>query len=96
MGQQYSEISEKLKEFTNDQKIFFVGTATANSRINISPKGMDSETVGMGILKRTVSNNYLLHPTVAFTPSRNNFGVLGAKFGSAQTKTLRICVGRNR
>ncbi len=42
MGQQYSEISEKLKKFINDQKIFFVGTATADSRINISPKGMDS------------------------------------------------------
>ena len=25
-----------------DQKIFFVGTATADSRVNISPKGMDS------------------------------------------------------
>ena len=42
MGQQYSEISDKLKHFIEDQKIFFVGTATADSRVNISPKGMDS------------------------------------------------------
>ncbi len=42
MGQQYSEISDKLKQFIEDQKIFFVGTATADSRVNISPKGMDS------------------------------------------------------
>jgi len=42
MGQQYSEISDKLKEFIEEQKIFFVGTATADSRVNISPKGMDS------------------------------------------------------
>lgn len=42
MGQRYSEISDKLIEFIEEQKIFFVGTATANSRINISPKGMDS------------------------------------------------------
>ncbi|MGI9294672.1 MAG: pyridoxamine 5'-phosphate oxidase family protein, partial [Pseudomonadales bacterium] len=42
MGQQYSEISDKLKQFIEDQKIFFVGTATADSRINISPKGMES------------------------------------------------------
>ncbi|MGI9288508.1 MAG: pyridoxamine 5'-phosphate oxidase family protein [Pseudomonadales bacterium] len=42
MGQQNSEISDKLKLFIEDQKIFFVGTATADSRINISPKGMDS------------------------------------------------------
>lgn len=42
MGQQYSEISNKLKLFIEDQKIFFVATAAADSRINISPKGMDS------------------------------------------------------
>lgn len=42
MGQQYTEISDKLKQFIEDQKIFFVGTATSDSRVNISPKGMDS------------------------------------------------------
>ncbi|WP_457670973.1 pyridoxamine 5'-phosphate oxidase family protein [Thiolapillus sp.] len=42
MGQLYSDISEELKRFVYEQKIFFVGTATADSRINISPKGMDS------------------------------------------------------
>lgn len=42
MGKQYSEISDKLKQFIEAQKIFFVATATENSRVNISPKGMDS------------------------------------------------------
>ena len=42
MAQQYAELSEKQKEFIAQQKIFFVGTATADSRINISPKGMQS------------------------------------------------------
>jgi hypothetical protein len=42
MGQRYSEISDKLQQFIEDQKIFFVGTATADSRVNISPKGMNS------------------------------------------------------
>ena len=42
MAQQYSEISEQLKRFIDDQKIFFVGTATSDGRVNISPKGMDS------------------------------------------------------
>jgi hypothetical protein len=42
MGQRYSEIPEKLKQFIADQKIYFVGTATADSRVNISPKGMNS------------------------------------------------------
>ncbi|MEN8215549.1 MAG: pyridoxamine 5'-phosphate oxidase family protein [Pseudomonadota bacterium] len=42
MAQQYSEISEKIKEFIIRQKIFFVGTAAEASKVNISPKGMDS------------------------------------------------------
>ncbi len=42
MGQQYSEISDKIIQFIKEQKIFFVGTATSDSRVNISPKGMDS------------------------------------------------------
>jgi hypothetical protein len=42
MGQQFTEISDKLKQFIEQQKIFFVGTATVDSRVNISPKGMDS------------------------------------------------------
>lgn len=42
MAKQYPEISDKLKTFIGEQKIFFVGTATADSRVNISPKGMDS------------------------------------------------------
>ena len=42
MGQQYSELSEKHQQFIEQQKLFFVGTATADSRVNISPKGMDS------------------------------------------------------
>ena len=42
MGQRYTEISGKLRQFIEKQKIFFVGTATAESRVNISPKGMDT------------------------------------------------------
>ena len=42
MAKLYKHISPKLQEFIEDQKIFFVATATADSRINLSPKGMDS------------------------------------------------------
>jgi hypothetical protein len=42
MGQQYDHISTKNRAFIEAQKLFFVGTATADSRVNISPKGMDS------------------------------------------------------
>jgi hypothetical protein len=42
MGQRFSELSDKHIQFIAEQRIFFVGTATADSRVNISPKGMDS------------------------------------------------------
>lgn len=42
MSKLYKQISPKLQEFIKNQKIFFVATATADSTINISPKGMDS------------------------------------------------------
>jgi len=42
MGQRTSELSEKQVEFITEQNMFFVGTATVDSRINVSPKGMDS------------------------------------------------------
>jgi len=42
MAQQYDSLSEKHISFIAAQKMFFVGTATADSRVNVSPKGMDS------------------------------------------------------
>jgi len=42
MGKHHDGLSEQHIEFISAQKIFFVGTATADSRVNISPKGMDS------------------------------------------------------
>jgi hypothetical protein len=42
MGQKFNELSDKHIQFMEDQKIFFVGTATADSRVNVSPKGMDT------------------------------------------------------
>ena len=42
MGQRYTEISEKLTQFIQQQKLFFVGTAACDGRINVSPKGMDT------------------------------------------------------
>lgn len=42
MGKRYNQLSDSDIDFISRQKIFFVGTATADSRVNISPKGMDS------------------------------------------------------
>lgn len=42
MAKQFSEITDSLKGFIEQQKIFFVGTADVNGRVNVSPKGYDS------------------------------------------------------
>ena len=42
MAKQYSQITNKLSDFIAQQKVFFVGTAGADGRVNVSPKGMDS------------------------------------------------------
>ena len=42
MGKQLDVITEELQKFIEKQKIFFVGTAATDGRVNISPKGTDS------------------------------------------------------
>lgn len=42
MGKQFGAMSDRHVEFISAQKVFFVGTATADSRVNVSPKGMDA------------------------------------------------------
>ena len=38
----YKELDAKLQEFITEQKIFFVGTADTDGRVNLSPKSMGS------------------------------------------------------
>jgi len=48
----FTELDEDLEEFIGNQGMFFVATAPAEGRINLSPKGMDclrcidSRTIG--------------------------------------------------
>jgi predicted pyridoxine 5'-phosphate oxidase superfamily flavin-nucleotide-binding protein len=42
MGKQLASLSEKLIQFIKEQQLFFVGTALAEGRVNVSPKGMDT------------------------------------------------------
>ncbi|MDH5546052.1 MAG: pyridoxamine 5'-phosphate oxidase family protein [Gammaproteobacteria bacterium] len=42
MAQQYSYISDLIRQFIEKQKVFFVATAMETGHINVSPKGMDS------------------------------------------------------
>jgi hypothetical protein len=42
MAQRFTEISTDLQQFIEKQQIFFVATAAADGRVNLSPKGMNS------------------------------------------------------
>jgi len=42
MAKQFEFISPELQAFIESQKIFFVGTAACEGRVNVSPKGTDS------------------------------------------------------
>lgn len=42
MGKKYESITSEQVEFIKKQKIFFVGTAASDGRVNVSPKGTDS------------------------------------------------------
>ncbi|VAX29639.1 hypothetical protein MNBD_NITROSPIRAE01-858 [hydrothermal vent metagenome] len=42
MGKHFKVIKDNLKHFIEAQPMFFVATAGATGRINLSPKGMDS------------------------------------------------------
>ena len=45
MGKQFSEITERHREFIERQPMFFVATAARDGRVNVSPKGLDSMRV---------------------------------------------------
>jgi hypothetical protein len=42
MAKKYTSLSSDHQKFISEQKLFFVATADSDSRINLSPKGMDS------------------------------------------------------
>ena len=42
MGKQLESITVELSEFIAAQKVFFVGTAAEEGKVNVSPKGTDS------------------------------------------------------
>ena len=42
MGKLYKQLTDDLTGFIQRQKLFFVGTAADDGRVNVSPKGMDT------------------------------------------------------
>lgn len=80
MAKQFSEITDTLKGFIEQQKIFFVGTADVDGRVNISPKGSDSlRVVGKNRvvwLNLTGSGN----ETAAHMVSKNRITIMFCSF----------------
>lgn len=42
MARKFAHIGDEIRKFIEKQKMFFVGTAGAEGKVNISPKGMDT------------------------------------------------------
>lgn len=42
MATQYPELTDRHRNFIDQQQMFFVGTAARDGRVNVSPKGLDS------------------------------------------------------
>ncbi|MBF9221783.1 pyridoxamine 5'-phosphate oxidase family protein [Hymenobacter ruricola] len=42
MGKQFTDIDAARQAFIEQQPLFFVGTAAADGRVNVSPKGLDT------------------------------------------------------
>jgi hypothetical protein len=42
MGKYYAAIDDSIRAFIEQQHVFFVGTAAADGRVNLSPKGQDT------------------------------------------------------
>ncbi|MGA3000567.1 MAG: pyridoxamine 5'-phosphate oxidase family protein [Acetobacteraceae bacterium] len=61
MSKMFPRIEPALQEFIERQRIFFTGSATADSRVNVSPKGSDSLRVigpnAVAYLDQTGSGN---------------------------------------
>jgi len=47
MAKFYDRLTSELQAFIKAQHIFFVATAPNEGRVNLSPKGMDSQAVAM-------------------------------------------------
>lgn len=44
MAQQFDALNDKLTDFIQQQKIYFVGTATEDSHVNVSPLSARNDT----------------------------------------------------
>ncbi|OSM06849.1 pyridoxamine 5'-phosphate oxidase family protein [Magnetofaba australis] len=97
MGALHPAISDAIRAFIEAQHLFFVATATAEGRINLSPKGMDSFRV-MGanqaaFLNFTGSGNetaaHLLADANANQPSGGRITIMFCSF-DAKPKILRL------
>lgn len=91
MGKVFEEIDGRLRKFIEDQKMFFVATAPANSDglVNVSPKGYDSFRVlgpkKVGYLDMTGSGV----ETIAHVKENSRLTIMFCAF-SGPAKILRL------
>lgn len=89
MAMLYNDITDELKDFIEQQKIFFVATADEDGKINLSPKGGDTLRVLDGNrivwLNLTGSGN----ETAAHMHRMNRITIMFCSFGK-QPMILRI------
>lgn len=83
MAKQFSKLSDTHTAFIEQQPIFFVSTALADGRINLSPKGMDSLKVlgpnRIAWLNLTGSGN----ETAGHVQENNRMTIMWCSFGSS-------------
>lgn len=78
MAKRYAEITDEMQEFIARQKLFFVATAEAQGRINLSPKGLD----GLRVLDRN---------TVVWLNLTGSGNETAAHLRSSPRMTLMFC-----
>lgn len=90
MAKHYLELNDRLIAFIEKQPLFFVATAAAEGRVNVSPKGMDTLRVlspsEILWLNLTGSGN----ETAAHIIQQNRMTLMFCSFSSDEMKVLRL------
>lgn len=89
MAEQFTELSQELQDWIDEQHIFFVASAAPDGRVNVSPKGQDS--------LRIIDGNHLLwmnltgsgNETAAHLQAQNRMTLMWCAF-NGPPRILRI------
>jgi hypothetical protein len=89
MGEQFTKLDAKLREFIGEQRVFFTASAAPNARVNISPRGIEAFAIlddsTVVYLDRTGSGN----ETAAHLKADGRLTIMFCAFEGA-AKILRL------